>query len=64
MNKSSLKTQRLAVLFVLGALLFNYPLLALFNRFVLLGSVPLLYVYIFAAWALLIGLLTLVAEKR
>ncbi len=64
MNKPNIKTQRLVALFVLGGLLFNYPLLALFNRSVLVGGVPLLYVYIFAAWALLIGLLALVVEKK
>ena len=58
------RTQRLAALFALGCLLFNYPLLALFNRPALLGGVPLLYVYVFAAWALLIGLLALVIEKK
>lgn len=64
MNKPNIKTQRLFALFVLGGLLFNYPLLALFNRAALLGGVPVLYVYVFAAWALLIGLLALVVEKK
>lgn len=64
MNKPNIKIERLAVLFALGCLLFNYPLLALFNRPVLLGGVPLLYVYVFAAWALLIGLLALMIEKK
>lgn len=63
-NKPNIKTQRLFSLFALGALLFNYPLLALFNRAALLGGIPLLYVYVFAAWALLIGLLALVVEKK
>lgn len=64
MYKPNIKSQRLAALFVLGCLLFNYPLLALFNRPILLGSIPLLYVYVFAAWALLIALLALVVEKK
>lgn len=64
MNKPNIKIQRLAALFVLGSLLFNYPLLALFNHPALLGGVPLLYVYVFAAWAVLIGLLALVIEKK
>lgn len=64
MNNPNIKIQRLVALFVLGGLLFNYPLLALFNRPVMLGSVPLLYVYVFAAWAVLIGLLALVIEKK
>lgn len=64
MNQPNLKSQRLAALFVLGCLLFNYPLLALFNRATMLGSIPILYVYVFAAWALLIALLALVVEKK
>lgn len=64
MNKPNIKMQRLAALFVLAGLLFNYPLLALFNRAALVDGIPLLYVYVFAAWALLIGLLVLVIEKK
>lgn len=64
MNKPNIKTQRLVALFVLGNLLFNYPLLELFNRPALPGGIPVLYVYVFAAWALLIGLLALATEKK
>lgn len=64
MNKPYMKTQRLAALFALGAVLFNYPLLALFNRAVMVAGVPLLYLYVFLAWALLIALLALVVEKK
>ena len=32
MLRSAMKGQRLVALFLLGVLLFNYPLLALFNR--------------------------------
>lgn len=64
MSKPSIKMQRLAALFALGCLLFNYPLLALFNHAALLGGIPLLYVYVFSAWAVMIALLALVIEKR
>ena len=64
MNKPYIKTQRLAAVFALGAVLFNYPLLALFNRAVMVAGVPLLYLYVFLAWALLITLLALVVEKK
>ena len=40
------------------------PLLALFNRAVMVAGVPLLYLYVFLAWALLITLLALVVEKK
>lgn len=64
MNKPNAKSQRLAALFLLGNLLFNYPLLALFNRSGLVFGIPMLYVYIFGVWALLIVLLALVVEMR
>lgn len=60
----SVKGQRLVALFLLGCLLFNYPLLSLFTGAETLAGVPLLYVYIFFAWALLIALMAIVVERR
>ncbi len=64
MNRSSLTAQRLAALFLLGCVLFNWPLLALFNRSAMVFGIPLLYAFIFGGWALLIGLVAFVAERR
>ena len=64
MNQPSIKGQRLAALFLLGVLLFNYPLLQLFARNDMVWGVPLLYCYVFCAWAALIGLMALVVERR
>jgi len=64
MDDRDVKGQRLIALFVLGCLLFNYPVLSLFNVAAVAFGVPLLYVYIFAAWALLIALMALAAESR
>lgn len=55
--------QRFVALCMLGAALFNYPLLALFNVPGVLLGVPVLYAYIFVAWAALIALLAYVAES-
>ena len=63
-RESAAKGQRLIALFVLGCLLFNYPVLSLFNVPGEALGVPVLYVYIFAAWALLVGLMALVVEAR
>jgi hypothetical protein len=63
MFRSAVKGQRLVVVFLLGVVLFNYPLLALFNRTASVVGLPVLYVYIFGAWALLIGLAALVIER-
>jgi hypothetical protein len=63
MNQPDDKSQRLVGVFLLGTLLFNFPLLALFNRAASVFGVPLLYAYIFVSWALVIGLLALVVER-
>ncbi len=63
MTKTSRRGSRLLALFLLGCLLFNYPMLALFNVRASLLGIPLLYAYLFAAWALLIALLALVMER-
>ena len=64
MIRPNIKGQRLAALFLLGLLLFNYPLLTLFAGSLRVFGIPVLYFYVFAVWALLIGLMALVVEKR
>jgi len=64
MIRPSIKGQRLAALFLLGFLLFNYPLLTLFAGASQVLGIPVLYAYVFLVWALLIGLMALVVEKR
>jgi hypothetical protein len=58
------KGQRMVALCMLGCVLFNFPILALFNVRATFLGVPVLYAYIFVAWGLLIALLAWVAEKR
>ena len=60
---ASRKGERLAGLFLLGCLLFNFPLLGLFNVQGTILGVPLVYAYLFGAWALLIALAALVMER-
>lgn len=55
---------RLLVLFLAGCLLFGYPILGLFSRRVTVGGVPLLFAYLFIAWALFIGLIAWLVEGR
>jgi hypothetical protein len=64
MTKSSWREQRLVALFLLGCLLFNYPLLALFNVRAMVFGVPVLYAYLFSAWVGLIVLAAAVMERR
>lgn len=63
MKTKGTRAARLAFLFLLGMLLFNYPLLALFNVQGQVFGVPVLYAYVFAAWGLLICLVALVMER-
>jgi len=56
------QSQALVALCALGALLLTYPLLALFNRSGSVLGVPLLYAWLFGAWALLIALLAWAAR--
>ncbi|MGB5079571.1 MAG: hypothetical protein WBO23_02380 [Burkholderiales bacterium] len=64
MGEFHVRGQRLAALFLLGLLLFNYPLLAVFNVPGTLLGIPVLYAYFFLAWAALIALMALVIERR
>ena len=65
MIRPSIKGQRLVALFLLGCLLFNYPAAAPRSRGPARSSAcPLLYAYIFAVWALLIGLMALVRANE
>jgi hypothetical protein len=63
MTKSSRKGERLAGLFLLGCLLFNYPMLAIFNVPASVAGVPVLYVYLFVAWAAIIAAVACVMER-
>ena len=64
MQQPRIHGPRLIAIFLLGCLLFNYPLLYLFNISVNLSGIPLLYVYIFAVWGLLIALTAAVVERK
>jgi hypothetical protein len=50
MKRTNVRNERLVALFLLGLLLFNYPLLAMFNTPRLVAGIPLLYLYLFAGW--------------
>jgi predicted permease len=64
MPHPDLTGQRLVATLFLGWLLFNYPLLALFDGAATLFDIPLIYVYLFGAWALLIGLMAFLMEQN
>lgn len=62
MTEFESKGQRFIALCMIGTVLFNYPILALFNVPGVLLGVPVLYAYIFIAWATLIALMAYIAE--
>jgi len=63
MASRQIKNDRLIVLLLFGILALNYPLLAIFNKQILWFGIPVLYLYLFLAWALFIGLLACVMER-
>lgn len=62
--RAPMQRQRLVGLFVLALLLFNFPLLALWDVDATIGGVPLFPAALFTLWALLIGALAWVVERR
>jgi len=54
---------RFVALLLLGALLFSPPLLEIFRVPELVFGVPALFLYLFAAWGLLIAVLVLVSRR-
>lgn len=63
MRDRSLAPQRLAALFASALLLFNFPLLALWDHPVRIGGLPLFPVALFVVWGLLIAALAVVMER-
>jgi hypothetical protein len=53
----------LLFLFGFALLLFNFPILGLFGGPVRLAGIPLLYVFIFAAWLLIIVLTAVLVNR-
>ena len=55
--------ERLIALFLLGALVFSPALLHIVRSDVLILGVPLFYLYLFAAWAVLIAVAAVLVER-
>jgi len=62
-NLPRIASERLVALFILGVLLFSPPFLLIFDNSATVMGIPVLYLYLFVAWAALIGLLALAIEK-
>jgi hypothetical protein len=64
MTRDSKINKRLVALFLLGCVLLNFPILSLVNLKILIFGLPLLYVYLFGVWGLLISLTALATLFR
>ena len=63
MTPESIKGRRLVGLFLLGFVLFNYPIISLFNIDAELLGIPILYHYCFGAWLMVIVLIRYVTRS-
>jgi hypothetical protein len=63
MTPENKKSKRLVALFLLGFMLLNYPILSLLNIDISVLGFPLLYLYIFGVWGLLIFLSAIVTSR-
>jgi len=64
MTRDKMNARRLVGLFLLGVLIFNFPLLSLFNRPILILGIPALYLYLFAAWSLIILMMLMLSRSK
>jgi predicted permease len=63
MPRRHLVSHRLVAVFLLGCVIFNYPVLAIFDRMGTLAGIPAAFVWLFAGWAMLIVLMALIVER-
>ena len=64
MLKRSLRDSRLVALFILGCVVFLYPLVSLFSRDAVVFGIPVLYVYLYGMGAALVALARLETKGR
>jgi hypothetical protein len=58
------KGERLISLLIVGTLLLNFPLLSVFSKKDLILGFPVLFLYLFIIWGLIIGAIVLVLHSR
>ncbi|MCK0508528.1 hypothetical protein [Aromatoleum anaerobium] len=61
--RKGLAGQRLVAVFLTGVLLFNYPVLSLFDRPELFLGLPMLWFFLFGIWALLLIAVAWIVER-
>ena len=63
MLRTPLTGQRLVIVFLLGMLLLNFPILGLFEHRTDVWGVPFLYFVIYAIWAVLVLVMAWLAHR-
>lgn len=61
--RRGLSSQRLIAVFMTSAMLFNYPIISLFDGPEPVFGMPPIFLYLFVLWAVLIGLVALIVER-
>lgn len=61
--RKGLAAQRLVAVFLTGALLFNYPVLSLFDHPDPWFGMPMLWLFLFASWAALLVVVAWIVER-
>jgi hypothetical protein len=56
--------ERAILLFLVGALLINFPILAVFNQSVTFVGIPVLYLYLFGVWVAGIAAAFVLARRQ
>ena len=64
MTATEKRNRRLTGLCLLGTVFFNFPILTLFNRTGTVLGLPLLCVYLFGMWAVIIVLMMFATRSR
>lgn len=63
MREQRLKGARLTATAALALLLFNFPFLGVFDSETLVGGMPLIWIYLFVVWGLMIALVAWVVRS-
>jgi len=58
------KGERLISLLIVGTILLNFPLLSVFSKKYLFLGFPVLFLYLFIIWVLIIGAMVIVFRDR
>ncbi len=64
MGRPSATSEGSIVTFLLAVLALNPPLLTIFSVEVFLFGIPLLYLYLFAVWAIIVAMVAWIAGAR